>query len=362
MGNVGRKPLPYWSDSRGQYLVTIRGKMHRLGTDLDKATEKFNLLMRGEGERQLEANPLLADLFNAWLEVVYEEKGDTKPYKNRKRILTLLVKFLGVGTRLDEVRANHVSNFIKSLGDLSAASVRSYTAHILAALNWCATPISRKGGGLIPSNPLKAQLYLPVGKSRGKEAVWTAESFKQVLECGSEAFGNVVKILAWTGARPSLICRIEAKHYNKAQSRFDTATLFEERTGHSKKKNIAHVRILNAEARKLVERLCEEYPTGPIFRNSKGGHWTSNALQTYLYGLMWKYEPSCKLEWQEGLVIYGIRHTFATNFLQQFPNEIEYLRILLGHTDYQMIFRNYGHLIDQHREAFKRLEGFNPIG
>jgi integrase len=362
MGKVGRKAAPYWSDSRGQYLVMIRGKLHRLGTDLEKATAKFNLLMRDETEQTKEANPLLADLFNSWLEVVYEEKGDTKPFKNRKRILTLLVKFLGVGTRLDEVRASHVSNFIKSLGELSPSSVRSYTAHILAALNWCATPIARKGGELIPSNPLKGQLFLPVGKSRGKEAVWTGESMKQVLACGSEAFCNIVKILAWTGARPSLICRIEAKHYNKGQSRWDTADLFEERTGHSKKKNVLHVRILNDEARNLIEQLNEKHPTGPIFRNSKGGNWTSNALHTYLYGLMWRFEPSCKLKWQEGLCIYGIRHTFATSFLQKYPGEIEYLRILLGHSDYQMIFRNYGHLIDQHREAFKRLEGFNPIG
>ena len=67
------------------------------------------------------------------------------------------------------------------------------------------------------------------------------------------------------------------------------------------------------------------------------------------------------MEWQEGLVVYGLRHTFATNFLQQYPNEIEYLRVLLGHKDYKMIFEHYGHLIDQHHAAFKRLEGFDPF-
>jgi integrase len=67
------------------------------------------------------------------------------------------------------------------------------------------------------------------------------------------------------------------------------------------------------------------------------------------------------LPWQEGLCVYGLRHTFATSFLQQFPNEIEYLRVLLGHKDYKMILEHYGHLIDQHASAFRRLDGFDPF-
>ena len=53
----------------------------------------------------------------------------------------------------------------------------------------------------------------------------------------------------------------------------------------------------------------------------------------------------------------GLGHVFATRFLEQYPNEIEYLRVLLGHADYKMIFQHYGHLIDQHQAAFRRLEG-----
>jgi len=74
-----------------------------------------------------------------------------------------------------------------------------------------------------------------------------------------------------------------------------------------------------------------------------------------------KFKHSKDLDWPEGLCVYGLRHTFATNFLRQFPNEIEYLRVLLGHKNYKMIFAHYGHLIDEHASAFKRLEGFNPF-
>ena len=74
-----------------------------------------------------------------------------------------------------------------------------------------------------------------------------------------------------------------------------------------------------------------------------------------------KFKATKVLEWQEGLAVSGLRHTFATRFLEKHPNEIEYLRVLLGHTSYKMLFEHYGHLIDRDAAAFKRLEGFDPF-
>jgi integrase len=62
------------------------------------------------------------------------------------------------------------------------------------------------------------------------------------------------------------------------------------------------------------------------------------------------------------LCLYGLRHTFATAFLKEHPNEIEYLRVLVGHKDYKMIFQHYGHLIDQNAAINRKLERFDPFG
>ena len=48
------------------------------------------------------------------------------------------------------------------------------------------------------------------------------------------------------------------------------------------------------------------------------------------------------------LTVYGLRHTFATNFIKQHPDKLEYLRELLGHKDLKMIRKHYGHLFDEH--------------
>jgi hypothetical protein len=107
-----------------------------------------------------------------------------------------------------------------------------------------------------------------------KEAVWSPETFDQVLRVSSEAFGNLVRILSWTGARITTIVQFEARHYNKPQSRWDCEDLCRE-TGNKK---VKHIRLLNDEARELVERLNIEHPEGPIFRNAYATPWDPDAL------------------------------------------------------------------------------------
>jgi integrase len=68
-----------------------------------------------------------------------------------------------------------------------------------------------------------------------------------------------------------------------------------------------------------------------------------------MYQLQHKFKPTRRLDWPEGgLCLYGLRHTFATNFIRQHPDKLEYLRELLGHKDLKMIRKHYGHLFDEH--------------
>ena len=46
MARTGRPPQINWQESRGQYVVTIRGTRHSLGTDLEAAEQKFKFLLQ----------------------------------------------------------------------------------------------------------------------------------------------------------------------------------------------------------------------------------------------------------------------------------------------------------------------------
>lgn len=354
----GRKPKLNWTPCFNQYTCTIGGVFHRLGKDEEDAETQFKFLMRqAELEQNPDPNIAFSDLADRFLDYV-EANHTPERYRHCKERLQEFKDHIGGHFRAKDLRPKHVEGWLKKKGKLTGGSERLYKSIILACLNWAAKPRSKKGGELIHENPLRGQLHLPQGESWGKEAVWTPETFEQVLKVASPAFSDLVRILAWTGARITTVIRIEARHYNKRQSRWDCEDLCH---GRGNKKYVKHVRLLNDEARKLVERLNEKYPDGPIFRNSFGQPWDPDAPQIYLTNLRKRFTETKKLKWQEGLCVSGLRHVFATRFLEKFPNEIEYLRVLLGHSTYKMIFAHYGHLIDQHASAFKRLEGFDPI-
>jgi integrase len=355
---VARSPKLNFTPFLDQYTTTIGGVFHRLGKDKEAAETQFKFLMR-QAEKGTAADPnvTFGDVADAYLDYAQASHCPER-YRHCKERLQEFKDQVGDSLRARDLRARHVEAWLKGK-ELTGGSERLYKGIILACLNWAAKPSGKKGGGLIAENPLRGQMHLPATGSRGKEAVWSQGVFEQVLKVSSTAFADLVRILAWTGARPSTVTRIEARHYNEAQSRWDCEDLYSGRS--TQVKYVRHVRLLNDESRELVERLNKKHPEGPIFRNAFGKPWTPNSPQIYLTNLQVKFKHSKGLDWPDGLCVYGLRHTFATNFLRQFPNEIEYLRVLLGHKNYKMIFAHYGHLIDEHASAFRRLEGFNPF-
>jgi integrase len=352
----GRKPSINWQRSKGEYTTTIGGQFYRLGTDSAQAQVRFEFLLRKHdlGE-QGDGNPTFAEVADRWLLYV-EENHDPNRYRHCKSRLEEFVDFIGPTLRVNDLRPWHVEQWLEGKPEAKKpGTLRNYKAIILAALNWAA---GKRKGKLIPSNPLRGLLELPECGSRGEDVLWPKSVFDLVMKVANPAFADVVRVLAWTGARPSTICKIEKRHYRKQWRLWDVEDLYRGRK--SRRKYVRRVRLL-PQAVPLVERLNSEYPEGPIFRNSDGGPWSPETLGVYMYQLRHKFKETRGLGWPGGLCLYGLRHTFATAFLADHPNEIEYLRILLGHKDYTMILAHYGHLIDQHEKINNKLDGFDPF-
>lgn len=353
-----RKNTMSWVESWSQWTAYVDGKRHRLGTDEEEAVRQFRFLCRQAGDGgEADPNITIGEVSLAFMTAAAEQHT-----KERLRIIKQqlpgFVAFVGPNFRVRDLRPQDVEKWLAQR-TLTVGTIRLYKSIILACLNWAAKPLTMGGGELIVENPLRGRLKLPEGESRGEDAVWTQATFEQVLKVSNPAFANVVRMLAWSGSRPGLICKLEAKHYNRLHGRMDVENLYKSRN--SKKKYLKHLR-LNQMAIDLVEEQIKKHPEGVLFPNAHGKPWSSASLQIYLLQLQTKFKETKKLEWQEGLVMYGLRHTFATAFLAEHPNEIEYLRVLLGHKDYQMILKHYGHLVDQTVQITKRLKNFDPFG
>lgn len=352
----GRKPSLNWHKSKGQYTTTIEKQFYRLGTNLEAAQEQFQFLLSKHDMGEVaDHNPLFSVIVDKWLTFVHENH-DPERYRLCRDRLEEFVEFVGRATRVRDLRPRHVGEWLQTKTDVkSSGTKRNYTAIILACLNWAA---NKKKGNLIAANPLRGRLELPEGESRGEDVVWPKETFDLLLKVANPAFADLVRILAWTGSRPSTICKVEAHHYRPKWRLWDVEDLYKGRV--NRKKYVKRIRLL-PQAVPLVERLNAEHPEGQIFRNSLGEPWTPDTLGVYLYQLRHKFKETKTLAWPDGLCLYGLRHTFATAFLKDHPNEIEYLRVLLGHKDYKMIFQHYGHLIDQHAAINRKLDNFDPF-
>lgn len=350
----GRKPEVRWNNSRGQYTVTLDKKLHRLGTDRAEAERQFRfLLQKAELAEPVASNPTFGEVADAWLEHV-QQAQDPERYRLCRGRINEFIAHLGRDVPVRELRPAHVEGWIASKEDLKAAgSKRLYKAMILAALNWAASARVR----LIAANPLRGRLELPEGGSRGGEAVWSPETFRLVVANTNERFADLLRLLVWTGGRPSTVRKVEAKHYNAHLKVWDVEEIYRGRK--SKKKYVRRI-WLPPQAVELVERLNREWPEGPVVRNTKGKPYTADTVTMMLFKLRLRLKKK-GIELPEGLTVYGLRHSFAHNFLVKYPDKIEYLRELLGHKDLQMIRKHYGHLFDAHASIHDMLKDFRPF-
>jgi integrase len=230
---------------------------------------------------------------------------------------------------------------------------RLYKAMILACLNWAASGKAR----LIVSNPLRGKLDLPEGGSRGGNAVWTPEIFKIVTENVNQRFADFLRAVAWTGARPSTIRHVEARHYRPKLKLWDVEDLYRDRV--SKRKYVKRV-WLTPEMIEMVERLNKEWPEGPIFRGRSGQPYSGDVITMAMYKLRIRLKEK-GIELPDGLIVYNLRHHFATQFIVKHPDKLEYLRELLGHKDLKMIRKHYSKLFDEHAAMHDVLKDFKPL-
>src|SRR4051794_32027736 len=133
---AGRIPKLNWTPCLGQYTTCIRGKRYRLGTDEKDAQRQFDFLMEQDGraDEELEANPTFRSVADRWLD--YVKLSYTS---ERFRLCFARLKefrdFIGLGTRIRELRPSHVEKWLASRPNAAKPGTeRLYKAMILAPL------------------------------------------------------------------------------------------------------------------------------------------------------------------------------------------------------------------------------------
>jgi integrase len=177
--------------------------------------------------------------------------------------------------------------------------------------------------------------------------------------------------IAWeTGARPQEILKVEARHVNLAEARWE----FPPKEAKGKKRH--RIVYLNDAALAITQRLMTRWPEGPLFRNTDGHPWIPDAVncrfcrlqaamgrrRLQALGLALSSHPNPKQRRKENRALacqygtkyclYNFRHTFCDNALKRGVDPVT-VSVLMGHVDTSMVARRYQH-VGQDPEHMRR--------
>jgi site-specific recombinase XerD len=211
------------------------------------------------------------------------------------------------------------------------------------AFNWAT------GEGLLKENPLRGLKKPPASR---RERILTAEEWEQLFAAVvDQEFKDFLLALRETGARPGEIRRVTADDVN-----LELGVWVLEHHKTRKKTGLPRVVYLTPVMLELCKRLCERWPTGPIFRGPKRkGHkpYSRNAIRCRFRRLR------IKLPQLKGVISYTLRHTWITDALER-KVPVATVAELAGHKDLKMIQAHYSHLSEKRKhlqEAARQATG-----
>lgn len=183
--------------------------------------------------------------------------------------------------------------------------------------------------GMITANPIKGY---KTPKQNARVTYITPEQEAGLIKAANPAMAMAIKVCIRTGARPGCeFAKLTARHVQDHSNRMEWVFRPEE----SKTKILRIIRITDPEIMAIVRQQIASYPSGPIFRNTRGGSWTRENL-TEKFGNLKKRLAKQGITLDKDCCMYSCRHTYAKRILQGYwsgkPTNIETLALLMGNS------------------------------
>lgn len=384
-----KKPEPWWREDRQAWFVQINRKRHNLGKDKKKAWQRYFELM-AQPQKRVIASDSLAAIVDAFLDWTSRNRSPHTYEWYRYRLQRFVERYPRL--RADELRPFHVETWADDHVQC-VTSRRNYLRSVKRCLKWA------KKQGYIDSNPI-ADMEVPAAE--GKEAYIAPDEFAFFREfVRSDSLRDLLDVTYDCGCRPQELLRVSAAEVDLANQRW----VFP-RSG-SKGKKLSRVVYLPNSALAITERLLTRQNGGPLFRNSNGRPWTTDAVNSGLLavrmrigkcemkkrseaistddintlipqlkptkvvkgGVFEKSAAELRAEAKKKLTykragelappfsLYALRHSWATNALKKGVDPLT-VAILMGHEDpstlskvYQHLSLNPEHMLKQARRA-----------
>ncbi len=373
---MARRSKPWFREARRAWFVTLGGVQHNLGPDKKAAFQRFYDLMQQPSEQKVDSRLLVA-IIDAFLDWVEKNRSPDTFEWYRYRLQRLAERHPTM--ELSDLKPFHIEQWVDSYPALKVTSRRNYFRSIKRCLDWAVRQ------GYLDKSPL-LKLEVPAGENR--EIALTDTDFETLLgHCVDDNLRDLVIVTWESGCRPQESLRVEARHVDLANQRW----VF--RKKESKGKRAPRIVYLTDKALEITKRLMAKRPHGPLFRNSKGAPWTTEAVNCAFDRIQFrmgkehlraekyvlnedeiaaKIATLCKTRKSHGVSqqksaselreearakllnkkaaeraprysLYALRHSWATKALKSGLDGLT-VAILMGHSDPSTLARVYQHL------------------
>lgn len=374
-------PKPFFKQSRRQWYVEINRRQICLGPDRQLAFDRYHDLMRRPPEprpRAVNASAFAA-IVDSFLDWVQQHRAADTFEWYRYRLERFCQRYPDL--QAAELRPFHVQQWADSYPHLSQTSKRNYLHSVKRCCKWATQQ------GYLTANPVQ---YLEVPGAEHRETLITLAEYEQLLSLIRDDDFRDLVVFTWeTGCRPQELLRVEARHVDLARQRW----VFPK--AEAKGKRQPRVVYLTEAALEITCRRLAAFPKGPLFRNSQGCGWTTDAVNCHfdrlrirllrstgliddetveaeIARLLPQLEPNRKNRsgnrpkterelrqeahgkvWMKLATervprysLYALRHAWATRALQSGLDGLT-VAILMGHSDPSTLARVYQHLAHQ---------------
>jgi integrase len=313
-----RKPkLRYWA-ARKVYYCQINGRRHYLGKDKKVAEREFHRLMSAPPPKKAVASHSVVAVIDEYLEWCHKHRRP-ETYRWYLDRLQSFVQTIDPALEVEELRPFHVQKWVDAQEDWKNGSRRNAIAAVKRVFRWA------EEQGYIDRNPIALMKKPACGK---KETIVPEPHYEAMLAATRDEEFRDLLIVTWeTGCRPQESLRVEARHVDLTNQRWVIPT--------TPGKPDNRVVYLTDAALEITKKLVEKHPSGPLFRNTDGVPWTTDAVNCRFHRWVKKFNQRYSL--------YAIRHTWITRMLQSGVDSLT-VAFLAGHKDPSMLAKHYAHL------------------
>jgi integrase len=245
--------LPTTTKSRGRWNppAVIMDVFHQTMVDLKKNSPPVG-----------PANSVatLLDLYLDWC----EEHRAAETFEWYRWRLQEFKNNIGCELRVCDIQPFHLDDWLAAHPEWSSGTKHGMARAVMRTFRWAYR------AGRISANPIADYEKPRPGK---RTVVISPAQFEEILAAvPSQQFRDLLEVTWETACRPQESLAVEARHVDLAHSRW----IFP--PDEAKGEQWPRIVYLTERALEITRRLAAEYPAGPLFRNSDGVPWTTDAV------------------------------------------------------------------------------------